>query len=114
MRRSLLAVVRGLLLGLFVLGGPGLPLVDALVWHRSGVEQSAGTRLDQQGAARIHADTCSLAAPLPVPGLLSCTGSPLPAFRVAVRAPDAPPARVAVILLPDHSARPRAPPVPSA
>lgn len=113
-RRSLLTLLRGFLLSLFVLGGPGLPLVDALVWHRSGVEQLAGSRLEEQGALRIHADACSLAAPLPVPGPLPCQGLPLPAFQAAERVRESQPPAVRVSLALDRGARPRAPPVLSA
>ena len=76
-----MSLFRSLLLSLFVLGGPGLPLIDAVVWHGSGSQQVAGSRLDTPGAARLHADTCSLAAPLPVPGPVPCTASPVPALR---------------------------------
>ena len=51
-RRPLLTVLRGFLLGLFVLGGPGMTLIDALVWHGSGTEQLAGSRVNAQGAPR--------------------------------------------------------------
>lgn len=111
---SLTTLLRGFLLSLFVLGGPGLPLIDALVWHGSGTQQVAGTRLDATGATRAHADICSLAAPLPVPGPVLCAATPMPATRLAERAPVAPPQLVRIPLTPDRSARPRAPPILSA
>jgi hypothetical protein len=60
--------LRTLLLGTFLLGGPGLPLLDALLFHGLGAERVAQQRLDVPGSARPHADTCVLAAPLPIPG----------------------------------------------
>lgn len=113
-RRWPLTLLRGFLLSLFLLGGPGLPLVDAVVWHGSGSAQVAGSRLDGTGAARTHADTCSLAAPLPVPGPVPCAVSPALALRNAERAPEARSQAVRVRLAPDRSARPRAPPAFSA
>lgn len=113
-RRPLLTVLRGFLLSLFVLGGPGLPLVDALVWHGSGVEQLSGSRIDEQGAARIHADICSIAAPLPVPGPLPCSALPVPAVGPTERSVAPAPETVAVVRSPQHAARPRAPPAFSA
>lgn len=113
-RRSLLTVLRGFLLSLFVLGGPGLPLVDALVWHGSGVEQLTGSRLDKQGAARIHADTCSIAAPLPVPGPLPCAALPVPVMAPAERSIAPAPRVVAALRAPERASRPRAPPAFSA
>jgi len=113
-RHPLLALLRGFLLSLFLLGGPGLPLIDAVVWHGSGTQQVAGVRLDAAGAARTHADVCSLAAPLPVPGPLPCAAEPAmvvgPAERTTV---DQPPV-VRVRISPDRHARPRAPPAFSA
>ena len=84
-RGSLLTLLRGLLLSLFVLGGPGLPLTDALVWHGSGTAPVAALRLDAAGAARIHADVCSLAAPLPVPGPVPCVSPPVLVVPLAER-----------------------------
>ncbi len=112
-RRSLVTVLRTLLLSLFVLGGPGLPLADAVVWHGSGSEQVRGARLDAQDAARLHADACSLAAPLPIPGPVPCNASPVLAL-LGERAPVAHPQVVRGTVTPDHSARPRAPPAFSA
>ena len=105
---------RLLLLGLFVLGGPGLPLVDAVVWHGSGTQQAAGIRIDAAGAARSHADVCSLAAPLPVPGPVPCAATPTPAIRLAERAPVLHPPTVRLSHVPNRSTRPRAPPALSA
>jgi hypothetical protein len=113
-RRSLLTLLRGLLLSLFVLGGPGLPLVDALVWHGTGTAQVAGLRLDAAGAARTHADVCSLAAPLPVPGPVPCVAPPVLVVPPAERAPVGHPSLVPVDVSPGRSARPRAPPAFSA
>ena len=113
-RRWPLTLLRGFLLSLFLLGGPGLPLIDAVVWHGSGSSQVAGSRLDAPGAARTHADTCSLAAPLPVPAPVPCTVSPSLALRDADRAPEARTRVVHVSHRPDRSARPRAPPAFSA
>lgn len=113
-RRPLLTLLRGFLLSLFVLGGPGLPLIDAVVWHGTGTEQVAGTRLDAKGATRSHADVCSLAAPLPVPGPAPCAGTPVPALREAQRAPQPRPQPLHLVVTPDHHARPRAPPAFSA
>ena len=113
-RRSLVTVLRTLLLSLFVLGGPGLPLIDAVVWHGSGSQQVAGARLDVPGAARLHADTCSLAAPLPVPGPVPCSASQVPLLHAAERAPVAQSQVVRVTVTPDRSTRPRAPPAFSA
>lgn len=107
-------ILRSLLLSLFVLGGPGMPLIDALVWHGSGSQQMAGSRLDEPGAPRLHADVCSLAAPLPVPGPVPCSAPPVLAERAAGRAPADLPQIVRVAVTPDHSARPRAPPAFSA
>jgi hypothetical protein len=109
-RRWPLILLRGFLLSLFVLGGPGLPLIDAVVWHGSGSFQVAGSRLDAPGAARPHADTCSLAAPLPVPGPVPCAVSPALAFHDTGRKPEASAQVVRVTLTPDRSTRPRAPP----
>jgi len=113
-RRSLPTLLRGLLLSLFVLGGPGLPLVDALVWHGTGTAQVAGLRLDAAGAARTHADVCSLAAPLPVPGPVPCVAPPVLVVPPAERAPVGHPSLVPVDVSPGRSARPRAPPAFSA
>ena len=113
-RRPLLTALRGFLLSLFVLGGPGLPLIDALVWHGSGTEQVAGSRLDQPGAARTHADSCSLAAPVPVPGPVPCSTSPVPTFRAIERVPVVARQSVRISIAPDRSTRPRAPPAFSA
>ncbi len=112
--RSLMTLLRGFLLGLFVLGGPGLPLIDAVAWHGSATQRAASTRLDATGAARTHADVCSLAAPLPVPGPVPCAAAPMPAIKLAARVPSAlrRPFRIAII--PENSARPRAPPILSA
>ena len=112
-RRSLLTVLRGFLLSLFVLGGPGLPLIDAVVWHGSGAEQLAGSRVNAQGAPRSHADDCALAAPLPVPGPVPCTVQPTPGSGAAPASPIAVLHLVRVTFTPDSSARPRAPPVVS-
>lgn len=109
-----MTVLRTVLLSLFVLGGPGLPLIDAVVWHGSGSQQVAGTRLDTPGATRLHADACSLAAPLPVPGPVPCSASPVPVLRAAERAPVAPSQVVRVAVTPDRNTRPRAPPAFSA
>jgi hypothetical protein len=109
-----MTMLRVLLLGLFVLGGPGLPLIDAVVWHGSGTHHVAGTRLDTAGAVRTHAEVCSLAAPLPVPGPVPCATTPMPSMRLAARAPLAPPQFLRIAVTADHSARPRAPPVLSA
>lgn len=114
MRRSLLTAIRACLLSLFVLGGPGLPLIDAALWHGSGTEQVAGTRLDTQAAPRAHADVCALAAPLPVPGPVPCVVSTLAAFRTVERA-VAEAAPLPYVSLPSFdSSQPRAPPVTSA
>ena len=113
-RRPFLTALRGFLLSLFVLGGPGLPLIDALVWHGSGTEQVAGSRLDRSGAARTHADSCSLAAPVPVPGPMPCATSPVPIFRTIERAAVAAGQSVRLGSTPDRNTRPRAPPVFSA
>jgi len=109
-----MTLMRVLLLSLFVLGGPGLPLIDAVVWHGTGTQQLAGTRLDATGSARAHADVCSLAAPLPVPGPVPCASTPMPAIRLARRAPVVPAQHLRMALSPDPSARPRAPPAVSA
>jgi hypothetical protein len=110
-RRPLVTILRSLLLSLFVLGGPGLPLIDAVVWHGSGSQQLAGSRLDEPGAPRLHADVCSLAAPLPVPGPVPCSAPPVLDVPVAGRAPADLPQSVRATVAPDRSARPRAPPV---
>ena len=111
--RSLLALLRAFLLSLFVLGGPGLPLIDAVVWHGSGTQQVAGLRLDA-GAARTHADVCSLAAPLPVPGPVPCAAEPGLVVPLAQRTSVDRPPVVRIHGTPDRNARPRAPPVFSA
>lgn len=114
MHRRSLTLLRALLLSLFVLGGPGLPLIDAVVWHGSGTQQAAGTRLDEAGAARTHADVCSLAAPLPVPGPVPCSATPMPATRLAERTPVSRAKLVLFAETADRTARPRAPPALSA
>lgn len=113
-RRPLMTALRLLLLSLFLLGGPGLPLIDAVVWHGSDTRQVAGTRLDAAGAARAHADVCSLAAPLPVPGPVPCAAMPVPAIRLAERAPVLHAPAIRLSHVPDHATRPRAPPALSA
>jgi hypothetical protein len=112
--RPFLTALRVLLLGLFVLGGPGLPLIDAVVWHGSGTHHVAGTRLDTTGAVRSHAEVCSLAAPIPVPGPVPCATVPMPALRMAQRSPAIRSPLAVIAFIPDHSARPRAPPLLSA
>ncbi len=113
-RRPLLTLLRGFLLSLFVLGGPGLPLIDAVAWHGSGSQAVAGPRINSQGAPRTHADVCALAAPLSVPGPVPCTVQPAAGSQPASRAPIAVLHVVRVTFTPDSSARPRAPPVISA
>lgn len=113
-RRWSLTLLRSLLLSLFVLGGPGLPLVDAVVWHGTGTHQVAGSRFDTPGATRTHADTCSLAAPLPVPGPVPCAVSLVPALLAPARVPETRSQQSRVTATPDSNARPRAPPALSA
>lgn len=109
-RRLLLTVLRGFLLSLFVLGGPGLPLVDAVLWHGSSAQQVAGSRADAPGAARTHADACSLAAPLPVPGPVPCNASPVPILRAVERVASGPAQSVRAAAGPGRGTRSRAPP----
>jgi len=110
-RRPLVTILRSLLLSLFVLGGPGLPLIDAVVWHGSGSEHVAGTRLDTPGAPRVHAETCALAAPLPVPGPVPCAVVPSLSAQADEQAPIAVLHQVRVTFRPQPSSRPRAPPI---
>jgi hypothetical protein len=113
-RRSSLTLLRGLLLSLFVLGGPGLPLIDAMVWHGSGTAQVPGLRLDAAGAARTHSDVCSLGARPSVPGPVPCAAPSTLVARLAERTPAGLLPLVRVHATPGRSARPRAPPVFSA
>lgn len=113
-RRPLLTALRAFLLSLFLLGGPGLPLVDAVLWHGSGSQSVAGSRVNAQGAPRAHADVCALAAPLPVPVPVPCAVHPTANSEADPQAPVAVLHLVRVTFTPDSSARPRAPPVISA
>ena len=107
----MLTALRGFLLSLFLLGGPGLPLIDAVLWHGSASHLWAGPRVNAQSAPRVHADICALAAPLPVPGPVPCAVRSVLVFQVDERAPIAVLHQVRVTFTPDSSTRPRAPPV---
>jgi hypothetical protein len=109
-----LTALRAFLLSLFLLGGPGLPLLDAVAFHGMGKPVAADTRLDTEGGARAHADICALAAPLPFPGPLPCGQLRVAVASEARGAATAPGAAIRLAPVPDASSRPRAPPVLSA
>ena len=73
-RRPLLTVLRGFLLGLFVLGGPGLPLIDARGCGMGRARSRWRAARDRcPGAPARTPMPASLAAPLPGSGPVPCT-----------------------------------------
>ena len=74
-------------------GGPGLPVLDALIYHTQGPDAArrAGLRWEAAGTPGTHADRCSLGRAAPVPRLVAFTfRRPAPVPYTAPRAVDLP------------------------
>jgi hypothetical protein len=66
MHRAWLQRLNALILGLLIMGGgSGLPVVDAVLHHLHGQAQVAGIRLSNPADSSLHAERCTLGAPLP-------------------------------------------------
>ncbi|HET7599339.1 MAG TPA: hypothetical protein VFK09_03560 [Gemmatimonadales bacterium] len=113
-RRRLAPFKAILLLAIGLSGGPGLPVVDAVVYHRAPDLRRLEARFQAAGTRICHADVCTLGRLLPVPRPEGGTGGPLRVATLPFRSlshavPAAPPASAATA--PQHS---RAPPALSA
>jgi hypothetical protein len=93
-------------------GGPGLPVLDALIYHTQGSDAAsrAGVRWEAAGTPGTHADRCTLgrAAPVPQPESVGFTAPRLVAFAFRRPAPLPCTAPRAVVL--PASLHSRAPP----
>ena len=66
MRQAWLQRLNALILGLLIMGGgSGLPVVDAVLHHLHGQAQVASIRLSNPADNSLHAERCTLGAPLP-------------------------------------------------
>lgn len=66
MLRPGLVKLKALVLAFVLLnGGGGMPLLDALLYHRHAANPAAGVRADAGDAQRVHAQLCHLGRTLP-------------------------------------------------
>jgi hypothetical protein len=66
MLRPGLVKLKALILAFVLLnGGGGMPLLDAVLYHRHAANPAAGVRADDGDAQRTHAQVCRLGRTLP-------------------------------------------------